>query len=112
MSMWVLQVVVRCAGGACILLLFAGFLVVTARRPADDRDAFIRKLPPPSQPPAVREAQLHLLVRVLVRQELLRIVKIDAVIAGCSSSWGSPSPQVTTPRSEWGSLPRHLLRFH
>jgi hypothetical protein len=62
---------------ATIVVVPAFVLVVTARRPADDRDAFIRKLPPPSQPMAVREAHL----RVLVRQEATKHVKVDAVIA-------------------------------
>jgi hypothetical protein len=78
MSWSVLQVVVPCGFGVCSALLYAGFLVVTARRPADNRDEFIRKLPPPSQPLAVRAAHL----RLLARQELIRCLKFDALIAG------------------------------
>ena len=73
-----LQVVVPCGTVVCIALMFAVVLWVTARRPADDRDAFIRKLPPPSQPLAVRADHL----RLLVRQDLIRCMKFDAVIAG------------------------------
>jgi hypothetical protein len=69
------------AMGAWLAVILVGYpltLVVTARRPADDRDAFIRKLPPPSHLLSVREAHL----RLLVRQELIKQVKIEAVLAG------------------------------
>jgi hypothetical protein len=77
MSLRVLQVILDCGFLAFVVLLLAVLLWVTARRPADDRDAFIRNFPPPSQPMAVRQAHL----RVLVRQEAIKHVKVDGVIA-------------------------------
>ncbi len=67
--------------GAWLAVILIGYpltFVVTARRPADDRDAFIRKLPPPSHLLSVREAH----PRMLVRQELIKHVKIAAVFLG------------------------------
>jgi hypothetical protein len=74
------QVLLSAVTGAWLAIIFIGYplmLVVTARRPANDRDAFIHKLPPPSQLATVREAYLHM----LVRQEMLKQVKIAAVLA-------------------------------
>ncbi len=68
--------------------------LVTARRPADDRDAFIRNLPPPSQPLAVRAAHL----RLLLRQALTKHAKVCAVTAavlvvmGVLAAWGIKRP--------------------
>jgi hypothetical protein len=66
---------------AFLIVLVGGLalvIVVTARRPADDRDAFIRNLPPSSQPLAVREAHL----RTQLRQAVKKHVKVYGVIAG------------------------------
>jgi len=52
--------------------------VVTAWRPADDRDAFIRTLPPPSEPLAVRAAHLRMQLAQVVKQ----LVMVYTVIAG------------------------------
>ncbi len=52
--------------------------VVTAWRPADDRDEFIRKLPPPSEPLAVRAAHL----RMQLAQVVKKLVMVYTVIAG------------------------------
>jgi hypothetical protein len=76
-----IQVLLYIPMGALLALIFIGFPLmfeVEARQPADDRDAFIRRLPPPSQALAVREAHL----RVLVRQEVIKHVKVEAVVAG------------------------------
>lgn len=70
------------AGNWALLATIVGglafVLVVTARRPADDRDAFIRTLPPPSQPLAVRAAHL----RRQRSREMTKVVKIYAIIEG------------------------------
>jgi hypothetical protein len=67
--------------GAWAALVFIGYPVyfeMKARRPADANDEFIRRLPPPSQPLAVREAHL----RLRVRQEAIQHVKVYAAFVG------------------------------
>jgi hypothetical protein len=76
-----LALISQAVNWAFLIVLVGGLalvIVVTARRPADDRDAFIRDLPPPSQPLAVRSAHL----RILLRQAVKKHVKVYAVIAG------------------------------
>jgi hypothetical protein len=78
MDLMVLQVLLVCGFLAFQGLIFAGALWNTARRAANGDDVLIRRLPPTSQPMAVRAAHL----RMQVRQEVIKFVKIDAVIAG------------------------------
>jgi hypothetical protein len=67
--------------GAWAALAFVGYPVyfeMKARRPADANDELVRRLPPPSQSLAVREAHL----RLLVRQEAITYVKVYAAFVG------------------------------
>jgi hypothetical protein len=77
MDLMLLQVLLVCAFLAFLGLCIAAVLWVAARREADNRSEFIRKLPPPSQPLAVRAAHL----RLLVREELIKDAKVEAAVA-------------------------------
>jgi hypothetical protein len=74
----VVGIIVFGALAALVFIWYPLYFEMKARRPADANDVFIRRLPAPSQPLAVREAHL----RLLVRQELIQHVKVDAGFAG------------------------------